>query len=375
MDIPVVEGQPLRDGVRVIMGALPISILSNKKIIHWRQSLNKEQGRHQGYQRKPSVSRIKKFADEIRKERVDIPTAILLNAEDQSWIDALIETDSGQLIFDTKKYQGRFSVVDGQHRVEALGFLYQESPRTFSDFRLQFVMLLGATKNQELEQFYVVNSTAKSVRTDLALDLLKHRAESDPEFHSLLTLQNLSWKITAQNMAIEMFNRSDVWKDRIRFPNEEKGITILSSSAFAISLKNVLKSPFISPMAFESQFSLLDAYWKGLTVAIPEPFERPSEYALQKGIGVWALHEIFPTVVEHVRNNQDKLFEADSYTKVMKVMFAKLDGQNKNAEIVSGSKFWRTVTKGGAIGTYSSSAGKKVLLSKMLTSLPELKIL
>ena len=32
-----------------------------------------------------------------------------------------------------------------------------------------------------MEQFYVVNSTAKSVRTDLAYDLLKQRAENDPE--------------------------------------------------------------------------------------------------------------------------------------------------------------------------------------------------
>ena len=45
---------------------------------------------------------------------------------------------------------------------------------------IPFVCVLGASEREEMEQFYVVNSTAKSVRTDLAYDLLKQRAENDP---------------------------------------------------------------------------------------------------------------------------------------------------------------------------------------------------
>jgi hypothetical protein len=33
--------------------------------------------------------------------------------------------------------------------------------------------MIGAGELEEMRQFYVVNSTAKSVRTDLVLDLLK----------------------------------------------------------------------------------------------------------------------------------------------------------------------------------------------------------
>ena len=40
--------------------------------------------------------------------------------------------------------------------------------------------MIGADETEEMTQFYVINSTAKSVRTDLALDLLKQRAENDP---------------------------------------------------------------------------------------------------------------------------------------------------------------------------------------------------
>jgi hypothetical protein len=71
-------------------------------------------------------------------------------------------------------------VVDGQHRTAALCELVEEDPVAWSPFSLPFVCMSGASERQEMGQFYVVNSTAKSVRTDLAYDLLKQRAESDP---------------------------------------------------------------------------------------------------------------------------------------------------------------------------------------------------
>jgi uncharacterized protein (DUF1015 family) len=78
----------------------------------------------------------------------------------------------------------RIYVVDGQHRIEALMRLYlkRDVPdEKWGDFRLSITFMLGATELEEMEQFYVVNSTAKSVRTDLAYDLLKQRAESNPD--------------------------------------------------------------------------------------------------------------------------------------------------------------------------------------------------
>ena len=51
----------------------------------------------------------------------------------------------------------------------------------WGEILIPFVCMIGAGERQEMEQFYVVNSNAKSVRTDLAMDLLKQRAESDPD--------------------------------------------------------------------------------------------------------------------------------------------------------------------------------------------------
>ena len=76
-------------------------------------------------------------------------------------------------------------VVDGQHRVAALASLVEDDPETWANFRISFVCMLGGDELEEMEQFYIVNSTAKSVRTDLALDILKQRAESDPRCDEL----------------------------------------------------------------------------------------------------------------------------------------------------------------------------------------------
>jgi hypothetical protein len=52
-------------------------------------------------------------------------------------------------------------------------------------------------------------------------------------------------------------------------------------------------------------------------------------------------------------------------------MFEGLDGENIEAELVRGDDFWLTAPKGGAAGSFSSSAGKRVLASKLRQALPE----
>ena len=130
-----------------------------------------------GYQREVSTSRVNKMVSELLKKRVDLPTALLLNLRDYTPGLNLVE-QNGTHWFNLDG--ASLYVVDGQHRVEALRRLVEDRPDEWSDFQIAFTCMLGATEQEEMEEFYVVNSTAKSVRTDLALDLLKQRAERDP---------------------------------------------------------------------------------------------------------------------------------------------------------------------------------------------------
>ncbi len=370
MRLPIIEGQTLTSGVQTAVGSIPFDQLLGRLQTPWRDSRTKA-----GYQRKPALSRVAKLMMEIRKGRVDIPTAILLNAAHSSWKTAFEDGGSHSCsYFDLDEYRGKFSVVDGQHRLLAFEHLYDEDPDKYGAFRLQFVLMLGANENQELEQFYVVNSTAKSVKTDLAYDLLKQRADLDGQVMRSLIESGQDWKVEAQSLTELLADKSDTWRRRIRLANEDRGITTIPSASFVTSLKKFLTYPFVKNLSMEKKFNLLEVYWLSIKNVIREPFKRPDDYTLMKGIGVWAMHEILPEVTEIIRSRGDSLFDVDSYTKLLERMFDDLEGENKRAELVKGPDFWLVAPKGGAAGSFSSSAGKRVLISKLMQSLPEPEI-
>jgi DGQHR domain-containing protein len=123
-----------------------------------------------GYQRELSKPRVNRLVKELRANEVDLPTSILVNlrAFDE---DRNLSAKDGQLYL--RLTDEKLHVVDGQHRVEALTKLIEEDSERWKDFEIPFVAMLGSNEFEEMKQFYVVNSTAKSVRTDLAFDLLK----------------------------------------------------------------------------------------------------------------------------------------------------------------------------------------------------------
>lgn len=368
--VPVILGQVLTPGVKTIVGAVPYMHLHDRLFTPWRDARTKE-----GYQRKPAKGRIIKLMMEIRRGRVDIPTAVLLNARHDSWREALKEpTNGGCGSFDLDAYRGTLSVVDGQHRLAAFNGLIAEDRERFGHFKIHFVMMLGADEGQELEQFYIVNSTAKSVKTDLAYDLLKQRAEQDGRVMTGLIEAGQDWKVEAQAITEMMADRSDIWRNRIRMANEDRGQATIPSASFVTSLRKFLNYPMLKNVSRERKFSILESYWRGIRLATPEPFRQSHKYTLMKGIGVWAMHEILPEVAELVRSHGGSLLEDENYAELLQPMLEQLDGENKDADVVRGPDFWLTAPRGGAAGSYSSSAGKRVLISKLLNGLPDLEL-
>jgi hypothetical protein len=97
---------------------------------------------------------------------VDLPTAVLLSVRDGA---GTIVGEMGEAGVTTFRPNGHeLFVVDGQHRIEALSKLVDENEDKWSGYQIPFVCTVGADEIEEMTQFYVVNSTAKSVRTDLA---------------------------------------------------------------------------------------------------------------------------------------------------------------------------------------------------------------
>ena len=194
-----------------------------------------------GYQRNPTNKRVTNLANEMRERKVDLPTALLLSVRDPDLRPRL--ESSGRYVLTLSGNDAKpFYVVDGQHRLESLRTVIDEDgDKYWSEYRIPVVILFGSDETAEMEQFHKVNSNAKSIKTDLAFDLLAKLARTHSELREYLASSGEIWKVNAQELT-DLVARRGVWIDRIRFPNEAKGNTLITSNSFASSLRPTLAS-------------------------------------------------------------------------------------------------------------------------------------
>lgn len=372
--IPVVPGPKLiRADVQIVCGFIPAGALipGNYHIPY----LDPRTGR--GYQRLPQDARVNELAVDLKKGRVDLPTSVLLNVRNREAKRALkdghldlsfIVGADGNPVPDTKFY-----VVDGQHRILALKKLIEDGDaERWSKYQIPFTCMLGANEDEEMDQFYIVNSKAKSVRTDLAYELLYQRAQ-DPSVMEALIERGKDWQVQAQAIVKRLNEDSPVWRGKIRFAAMEKGDTVMPSASMVTSLKPILGSTYFRALAADQQVKVLDAFWRGVRTILPEAFDEPTKFSLQKGVGVIVMHTVLMQVVEIARSKGMPLVEPDTYASVLKNALETLQGDDATGNPVVGLDFWRAAPLGAA-GSYSSSAGRRVLIAKIQTVLPRISV-
>ena len=235
--------------------------------------------------------------------------------------------------------------------------------------------MIGADETHEMEQFHTVNSNAKSVPTDLALNLLKAMAERNPDIAVMIEERGKRWQIDAQNIVEILSSGSATWKNLIRLPNTQKGDSVVPATSFVRSLKPLLTQTalFQNIRVAERQAQVIDTYWRAVRRVMPEPFEMPSKYSLQKGVGVDVMHAVFPIILDLARSSGESLFKPEAYIPALETMLESMEGVNAQGEPVQGEAFWRT-GKSGAVGAFSSAAGKRRLADFMQSKLPELEL-
>ncbi|MGJ4957882.1 DGQHR domain-containing protein [Bradyrhizobium sp. HKCCYLRH2015] len=371
--IPIVEGQKLRTGVPVVAGYMPAgALIPNNYDI---PTYNAKSG--QGYQRPLQENRVNELVLDLKKKRVDLPTAILLNLRNREAKQALRDhTLRLSFLRDSAATSKLFHVVDGQHRVAAFKKLMEEDPTgNWADFLIPFICMVGATEQEEMEQFYVVNSRAKSVRTDLAFALLRKLSDKDPKMLERLEEKGRDWQVLAEKLVEALAENSSVWRGRIRLAAMEKLHTTMPSASMVTSLKPLLSSSFFSRLSFAQQQQLIEAYWTGLREVMRPAFDEPNEFVVQKGVGVIVLHAILVDVIEIARNEGKSVVDATTYAEIMSEPIQTLQGEAQDGlgSPVLGVDFWRTAPKGAA-GSYSSSAGRRVLISKIRQLLPKVEV-
>jgi len=323
----------------------------------------------EGYQRPPQMQRVNRLATRLKSGNVDLPTALLLNLRKDQLEGRIVEREGKTFL--VLRPDDVLYVVDGQHRVLAVvDKLLMEDLAEWFGFEIPFVAMLGADEHMEMTEFYIVNSTAKSVPTDLAYDLLKKQAEADPTLMEQLDGVGQAWVVKAQSL-VEHMNREGLWKDRIRLAATEKGETTIPSSGMVNSLKPLLTMQYFGHTITEdNQLKILDAFWRGLQRCVPKCFEEPAAYSLQKSIGVQTMHEVLATVLEYLRSEGQSVIDPESYKEVLMESMQDLEDTNQHGDLVTGEDFWR-VGADGAAGSYSSSAGRRVLIAKIRSRLPK----
>lgn len=369
--IRINKGAALRSGTRLISGFMPAgALIPDAFEVPYFDTRTRR-----GYQRLPQEARINQLATDLRRGRTDLPTAVLLNIRGK---DAKLSIEDDHLDFSVlKKHSLKFHVVDGQHRILALRKLLAEPTEPegkWDMFAIPFVCLVGADEKEEMEQFYIVNSTAKSVKTDLALSLLRTRAEADPDVRVALQERGREWQVDGQGLVEKLAAESPLWKHRVRLPSMEKGETTISSASLVESLKPLLTSGFFGNLKAPQQIRILEAYWEAIRNVLRPAFDNPTAFSVQKGVGVMVLHNILLHVLEVARSKGLLVTEPDSYAEVLGTSLSSLEGEDANGEPVSGVEFWASAAEGGAAGSYSSSAGRRVLVAKIRQLLPAVEL-
>ncbi len=346
-----------------------VGVISAGALVDRYEVPQRDHRRKAGYQRPVSQARVNKLATDLRDGHVDLPTAVLLNIRAAS--DSLLEKITNTTgIFRPNGHQ--LFVVDGQHRLAALAKLVEEDPERWSEYEVSFVCMIGATELEEMRQFYVVNSTAKSVRTDLALDLLKQQAEADPQLMASLIEKGEDWKVEGQTIT-EALAQTRLWRGRIRFPGDPTAETTIGSAGIVSSLKQLLSTPYFGQISTENKVKILEAYWTGIEQVIPDAFREPTEYAIQKSGGVMIMHALLVSVIELLRSRGLSVIDPDSYAQVLEDPLLTLEGDNAEGDISRGADFWLAGVRGAA-GSFSSNAGRRVLRSRLSTTLPSIEV-
>lgn len=260
---------------QMYIAAVPIDALENFSIDIWNP---KNVAGRRGYQRKLEESRIKSIAKYFERRDAIMPVAGLLNIRDRG----RAKFRNGKLTIPDGVHVW---VVDMQHRLKGLIRAKEDGVLRPDSFRFPIVITEGLGQIEEAAQFYIINTKAKKMDVALTRRLLiennkvKDVADVKP------------WEILAVRITI-LLNKSfpgNPWYGTIRQPNEERMEQhVATEKSFVSSLRQLLISGrYKQPRKAAKK---LASYWSAIRENIPEAFDEPKRFLIQKTPGMFAFN-------------------------------------------------------------------------------------
>lgn len=303
----------------------------------------------EGYQRSEEPKRVALYVNNLVTNQTDSNTSIICNIRNFKDTELIDENGNYYLIFDKKDIV--LHVSEGQHRSAGYKSIMDdlELKDAFKDIPIPVIFYLGEDIDHEKLTFFNTNFYQKSVpinnKQELQIGILNVK-ESEVKSVELMKL---------------IRNDSKVWEGKLIKPNSKIGI--LPSSGFTTSIKQHLATQaWFEMLEVTTIYTFLNAFWEAVKTTLPECFEEPEKFALQKAVGVNVMHSILPIIYQKIRDNGEKPDDPATWEKYLGYLKKhKSDNRETPPTPANGYKFWLTGKSGGA-GRYSSAAGKAELI-------------
>jgi DGQHR domain-containing protein len=344
--------------------------LSRGEVDHWSDDLPEDET---GYQRLPTAGRLREVAAYLEGENAIMPLGGLINArspEGPAYGEVLrFEPDrtgdqgngiqSGWLTIPDAALP--LYIVDMQHRLGGVARAIEDGRDDLADYPLVATIADGLSKLEEIEQFELINTTQKKVRTDLARRLMTIQSK-DAGRRLEFERRGRLWEARGPLVAAWLNKKGVAWAEKILPPNKSKRDmpkAIVPETSFVTSLKPILQAPLFQHMPEDQVASLIDRYWQAIMETFPEAFVTPPEYVIQKTPGVFALHQLAPGVVELVRASNKELSIRNFRHTIEPWAYR-------------GSEFWSVNEDGAA--RFGSMKGFSQLAAELRADLPKLDV-
>lgn len=325
-----------------------------------------------GYQRAPSQARKNQIAKYLEQDDAVLPLGGLLNArpkdESKPSYGSVVDFEADDPASDGPIQSGWISlpssqkpwwIVDMQHRLGGLETAIAKG-NELEDFPVVVTVADGLARLEEIEQFELINTTQKKVRTDLARRLLAIQAQHQGRRHDIDMAGRL-WEAKGPAIVDWLNENSKEWRGKIIQPNtlkRDRPDGIARETSFVTSLKPVLNTPLLSRVPELQVAELLGSYWAALASIWPDAFANPDDFVIQKTSGYFALHQIAPDVLELAR--QSSGLNEEALKQAVKPL----------AEL--GSEYWHKTE--GTAAQFGGMKGFAILAAELRAYLPEIDL-
>lgn len=241
-------------------------------------------------------------------------------------------------------------LVDGQHRGASIKLL-KARRRLDDDFPVPFKIMLGFGRDEEIKQFFYINSQAKNVPTDLTAELLQRMARQDSGEAEYLSERKKKGSLLAGAAVYDaLVEKKSPWIQRIRRPNERASKdTSIAVSQFISSLAPLQMAQVPRTLSPDEWARIIDAFWEAISRLLPQPFdptEQPGDWVLFKATGVNTMHRVLADCLPIVIQRDARLADSDQYEKLLAdlptLAGIGIDAETGEERQFDGAEFWRS---------------------------------